>query len=244
MTQQPKTVDPVDVIHYKIDAEIDPTNFKLSARTLVRVRLAAATRSVVLELNGSLVVSRVLEGETNQPLEFLQDRLDQVNVRVDLGKAVDPGTEVSLIFEYSGEVRTAEGGPLPDKRLAYVGAEGSYLFYAARWFPFHNYVSDRASYEINLTMPQGLSLAGYSEYPIAVRPWTPEKPTAKPETPQVEEKEKPTITRGRPQTSRPQRTPPPQRKPTAPEPKPPAGQSKACRCCPDRSPSANTLPRK
>lgn len=166
-SQVPKDID---VLHYKIDAEIDPATYRLMARTLVRLRLGPASRSVVLELNGSLVVSRVVDGVTNQPLEFLQDRLDQVNVRVDLGKIYEAESEIVLIFDYSGELRTAEGGPIPDRRLAYIGPEGSYLFYAARWFPFHNYASDRATYEITLVTPPDLTLVGYSMQPVVPRP--------------------------------------------------------------------------
>lgn len=167
---QNRVADGFDVLHYKIEAEIDPANYRLTARTLVRLRLGAASRSVVLELNGSLVVSRVTDAQSNQSLEFLQDRLDQVNVRVDLGKVMEAGSEIALIFDYAGELRTAEGGPIPDRRLAYVGPEGSYLFYASRWFPFHDYAADRATYEITLVTPPDLRLAGYSEQAITARP--------------------------------------------------------------------------
>jgi hypothetical protein len=41
-----------------------------------------------------------------------------------------------------------------------VGDQGSYLFYAARWFPFHEYAADRSTYAINLTVPKGITVAG------------------------------------------------------------------------------------
>jgi aminopeptidase N len=47
-----------------------------------------------------------------------------------------------------------------------VGDAGSYLFYAARWFPFHEYAADRSTYEISVKVPKGVLVAGYSERPV------------------------------------------------------------------------------
>src|SRR5262249_869600 len=58
------------------------------------------------------------------------------------------------------------GGPIADTRLAYVGPEGAYLFYAARWFPFHGYASDRATSDISITVPSSWTVAGHSASPI------------------------------------------------------------------------------
>ncbi len=169
----------LDVLHYKIEAEVNPNESSLTAHSIVTLRVGTATRSVVLELNGSLVVSRVQDLETNTSLAFLQDRFDQLNVRVDLGRVVEAGTQLTLLFEYTGVLRTPEGGPIPDRRLAYIGPEGGYLFYAARWFPFHNYAADGASYEITLRVPQGMALVGYSEQPLVAQP-VPERPAREP----------------------------------------------------------------
>ncbi|HEX7294383.1 MAG TPA: M1 family aminopeptidase, partial [Pyrinomonadaceae bacterium] len=63
-----------------------------------------------------------------------------------------------------------EGGPLATKRLAYVGSEGSYLMYASRWFPFHDYAADRATSDITFIVPSGLQVAGTSDDPIVAQP--------------------------------------------------------------------------
>ena len=64
-------------------------------------------------------------------------------------------------------MQSPEGGPLATKRLAYVGTEGSYLMYAARWFPFHDYAADRATSDITIIVPTGLHVAGTSDEPVA-----------------------------------------------------------------------------
>ena len=103
-------------------------------------------------------------------LQFIQDNRENMNVRVDLGSVVPGKQPVTLAFEYEGALESAQGGPISNARLAYVGDQGSYLFYGARWFPFHEYVGDRAAYAINIKVPKGVLVAGYSEQPVAPIP--------------------------------------------------------------------------
>ncbi|MEK7832839.1 MAG: M1 family aminopeptidase, partial [Acidobacteriota bacterium] len=106
----------------------------------------------------------------NPGLQFIQDAKENMNVRIDLGSVAKAGQPVTLVFEYEGALESAQGGPINYARLAYVGDSGSYLFYAARWFPFHEYAADRATYEINLKVPKDILVAGYSEQPVAAVP--------------------------------------------------------------------------
>lgn len=103
-------------------------------------------------------------------LQFIQDNRENLNVRVDLGGVVPAKQPVVLIFEYEGALESPQGGPLANARLAYVGEGGSYLFYAARWFPFHEYAADRATYQIKLTVPKGVVATGYSDEPVTAAP--------------------------------------------------------------------------
>ena len=77
---------------------------------------------------------------------------------------------LTLRFRWSGALLSPEGGPLATKRLAYTGPEGSYLMYASRWFPFHDYAADRATSDITLIVPSGLQVAGTSDDPINAQP--------------------------------------------------------------------------
>ncbi|MEJ7708667.1 MAG: hypothetical protein WKF84_02140 [Pyrinomonadaceae bacterium] len=91
-------------------------------------------------------------------------------VRVDLGEVVPVGQPVTLRFRWGGALVTPEGGPLPTKRLAYVGSDGSYLMYAARWYPFHDYAADRATADITVIAPAGLQVAGSGDEPPTQSP--------------------------------------------------------------------------
>jgi tetratricopeptide (TPR) repeat protein len=103
-------------------------------------------------------------------LQFVQDNRENMNVRVDLGAVMPAKQPITILFEYEGALESPQGGPLQNARLAYVGNQGSYLFYAARWFPFHEYAADRATYQITLTVPQGITAVGYSEQPVIGTP--------------------------------------------------------------------------
>jgi len=155
-----------DVTHYRIEAELRPAEHLLRANADVTFTPLDTTRSVVFELNGALKVESI-ERNGKSLTNFVQDPagLESIgpNVRVDLGEVVPANTPVTLRFKWSGALVTAEGGPLVTRRLAYVGNEGSYLMYAARWFPFHDYAADRATADITVIVPTGFQVAGSSD---------------------------------------------------------------------------------
>jgi aminopeptidase N len=159
-----------DITSYRIEAQLLPDQHILRAGADVTFTPLEATRSVVFELNGSLKVEGI--DRNGRPLaNFVQDSVgvDTLgpNVRVDLGEVVAAGTPVTVRFKWSGALISPEGGPLATKRLAYVGTEGSYLTYASRWFPFHDYAADRATSDITIIVPTGVQVAGYSDQPVS-----------------------------------------------------------------------------
>ncbi len=108
-------------------------------------------------------------------LQFIQDNRESMNVRIDLGGVAPKNQPVTLAFEYEGALESPQGGPIQNARLAYVGEQGSYLMYAARWFPFHSYAADRATYTISVKVPKDILVAGYSEQPVVAVPSHDEK---------------------------------------------------------------------
>ncbi|HSQ19345.1 MAG TPA: hypothetical protein VLR92_03125, partial [Blastocatellia bacterium] len=156
----------IDITHYKINAELMPDSHILKAQAIVTFKAIKQTQSAVLEMNGSLTISSVKGPDGKTALQFIQDRVNEFNVKVNLGQLYSAGSDVTLTFDYSGPLATPEGGPIADTRLAYVGPEGSYLFYAARWFPFHGYAADRATSDISLTVPGNWTVAGHSANPV------------------------------------------------------------------------------
>ena len=183
-----------DVTGYVIDAQLSPDENRLSSTADVTFVPQEDTRSVTFELNGSLKVDSItrVAGSSAMPvttapvkgrkpaatpaasasdLTFVQDQVGVSDlgpsVRIDLGDTITKGTAVTLRFKYSGVLNTPQGGPLLNKRLAYIGADQGYLMYAARWFPFHDYAADPATADITISLPTGLTAVGFSDTPAA-----------------------------------------------------------------------------
>src|ERR1041385_4114663 len=140
-----------DITNYRIEVQLQPDDHTLRAGADVTFTPLEATRSVVFELNGSLKVNTV-EKDGKVLTGVVQDPVGSgafgPNVRIDLGEVVPANTPVTIRIRWGGALISPEGGPLASKRLAYIGTEGSYLMYAARWFPFHDYAADRATADI------------------------------------------------------------------------------------------------
>lgn len=206
--------DFVDIINYKIEAEIIPDTHILKANTDVTFQVLKPTQSVIFEMNGSLKVSKITT-EDGRALQFVQDTVDALNVRIDLGTQIQANQPTTLKFTYEGQLVSPQGGVLANKRLAYIGSEGSYLSYASRWFPFHGYAADTATYQISMIAPSDLTVVGLSTQPVETHAYVPpivETPKDKPTEPAEEEKKPPVKKKPRPTT--------PRRKAGLPEPTP------------------------
>ena len=161
-----------DVTNYRVEVELTPGQNFLAASGDVTFTPLDNTRTVVFELNGSLKIESI--ERNGKPLtNFVQDQagLDNIgpHVRIDLGEVIAAGQQQTLRFRWSGALVSPEGGPLATKRLAYVGSDVSYLLYAARWFPFHEYAADRATSQFTLTVPTGYEVAGASDEPVTAQ---------------------------------------------------------------------------
>ncbi len=175
-SQQPAPQQPAsryDITNYRIEAQIIPDQHMLRAGADITIVPLDATRSVVFELNGSLKVESI-EKDGKVLTGVVQDAVGVgslgPSVRVDLGQVVPANQPIVLRVRWSGALISPEGGPLATKRMAYVGQEGSYLMYASRWFPFHDYAADRATSDITFIVPSGLQVAGTSDEPIVAVP--------------------------------------------------------------------------
>jgi aminopeptidase N len=175
-SQQPAPQQPAsryDITNYRIEAQLIPDQHLLRAGADITLVPLDATRSVVFELNGSLKVESI-EKDGKVLTGFVQDAVGVgalgPSVRVDLGQVVPANQPITLRIRWSGALISPEGGPLATRRLAYVGTEGSYLMYASRWFPFHDYAADRATSDITLIVPSGIQVAGTSDEPVVPQP--------------------------------------------------------------------------
>jgi aminopeptidase N len=150
-------------------------NGSLKVESIAKVGATSviATPTPTPATTGKTKTTPVVQQPTpSQPqITFVQDQVGVSDlgpsVKIDLGENVPANTPITLRFKYSGTLVTPEGGPLLTKRLAYVGANNGYLFYASRWFPFHDYAADRATSDITISVPSGFQLVGFSDTPVS-----------------------------------------------------------------------------
>ena len=140
----------IDIQSYSIEAELFPSTHLMTAKAKINFIPQLDLLTVAFELHRGLRVQRVLDAGGN-PLNFRQDTGIQLNVDF-----VNPQPEGKLTFltvHYGGALASAEGSPVENLQLAYIGPEGTYLFYPARWFPVSGYSIDRFSAVMRITVP-------------------------------------------------------------------------------------------
>ena len=143
---------------YQIEAELEPHLHQIKARAKVRFTALQDLNVAVFELNNDLRVTRVYD-EKNQPLALERVTQDST-VRVPLPAGLSKDSSMTLTFEYEGQLESADNSPVPGLKLAYIGDDTSYLFYAGRWFPVSGYGLNRFTSTISVTIPAHMLAIG------------------------------------------------------------------------------------
>ena len=148
--------DPIAVQHYVIDAELIPASHEIRAKAQIRFQALESVSDVQLELNSNLFPTNITDGQG----QVLSSRRlgDGEAIEVSLKTPLSKDQSGTIILEYEGALADAEHSPVEGVMLAYIGEEGSYLLYPARWFPLNGYRVNRYTAEIHLTVPAGLQV--------------------------------------------------------------------------------------
>jgi len=149
--QEPGAEPRFDVTRYSIDAELFPSTHILTAKARIDFTPRADLTSLRFELHSALRVEEVLDA-AGKPLRFRQEGL---TLQVDFLNPVLQGKPSSITVRYGGSLASADGSPVENLKLAYVGPEGSYLLYTGRWFPVSGYRVNRFAAAMRITVPSG-----------------------------------------------------------------------------------------
>jgi tetratricopeptide (TPR) repeat protein len=143
---------------YQIEVELQPHLHQITARAKVRFTALQDLSVAVFELHNDLRVTKVLD-EKNQPLSAERVTQDST-VRVPLPAGLSKDASTTLTFEYEGQLESGDNSPVPGLKLAYIGDDTSYLFYAGRWFPVSGYGLNRFTSTISVTVPAHMLVIG------------------------------------------------------------------------------------
>ncbi|HEY3974745.1 MAG TPA: M1 family aminopeptidase [Candidatus Sulfotelmatobacter sp.] len=165
---------------YQIDAELDPHLHQIKATAKVKFTAMQDLSVAIFELHNDLRVTKVVD-EKNQPLSAERVTQDST-VRVPLPAGLSKDASTTLTFEYEGQLESPDNSPVPGLKLAYIGDDTSYLFYAGRWFPVSGYGLNRFTSTISVTLPAHMLVIGSGkvtteEHPASNKPGASVLPT-------------------------------------------------------------------
>ncbi len=160
---------------YQIEAELNPHLHQITARAKIKITALQDVAVAVFELHNDLRVTKVLD-EKNQPLSAERVTQDST-VRVPLPAGLSKDASTTLTFEYEGQLETGDNSPVPGLKLASIGDDTSYLFYAGRWFPVIGYGLNRFTSTISVTVPAHMLVIGSGKASVSDNPAS-KKPNA------------------------------------------------------------------
>src|ERR1700686_904644 len=160
---------------YQIEAELNPHLHQITARAKVKFTAVQDLSVPVFELHNDLRITKVLD-EKNQPLSAERVTQDST-VRVPLPAGLSKDASTTLTFEYEGQLESGDNSPLPGLKLASIGDDTSYLFYAGRWFPVSGYGLNRFTSTISVTLPVHMLVIGSGHSSVTDAPAS-KKPNA------------------------------------------------------------------
>jgi len=137
------------VTNYVITAQLLPSVHQLSANARIDFVPQIDLTTMSFELDNLLRVSGVKDG-SGKDCSYRQDGLI---LSVDFLNPMPAGKTSSITVKYGGSLASAEGSPIENLKLAYVGTDGSYLLYTGRWFPVNDYGVNRFTATMNITVP-------------------------------------------------------------------------------------------
>ena len=151
----------IDVENYAIQATLNPDAHEVKATAAITFKPVEGTEIVVFELSENLSIQKITN-EAGVELEFSQDESGPGVVSVRFPQALSPGSATTIKVEYSGGFDQDRYSRFfaRDQSSAYVGQEGTYLLYSAKWFPVSKFLVDRATATVEVTVPLGITVVG------------------------------------------------------------------------------------
>jgi aminopeptidase N len=161
----------IEVENYKIEATLTPDAHEIKASAAITFKALDATDFVVFELSDNLSVQKVLDAEGVEQ-EFGQDETGPGLLSIRFAKPLAAGSSTVITVEYEGGFDRDRFSRLysRDENSAYIGMEGSYLMYSAKWFPVNHFLVDRATSTLEVTVPLGMTAIGPgTQLPVITR---------------------------------------------------------------------------
>ncbi len=158
---------PFRATNYDVEVIVNPNDQTIQAQAKVDFVADQVAKTLLVELHPDLRVTSVKSSD-GHALNFGRDNNSPLLLTVELPGAATPGKQITLTFEYSGPVSSADDSPTRGVRFASVDKTSAYLLLPARWFPLTDFPSNRYTATFNIIVPSTFTVAGTGKADPAV----------------------------------------------------------------------------
>jgi tetratricopeptide (TPR) repeat protein len=146
---------------YRIQLTLNPEAHEMKAVATVTFTALERTDVAVFDINENLSVIRVSDAE-GAMLDFGQDETGPGMLAVHFQQPKEASENTTIEIEYTGgfDLDRYSRNFTRDENSAYIGVDGTYLLYPAKWFPVNKLFSDRPTTRIEVTAPLGITAIG------------------------------------------------------------------------------------
>ncbi len=147
-----------DALHYEIDLDIDPVANTIGALTTITAQATQELSEFNLDLSGLTVEDIRVDGSA---AEYSRYNTELVIVPAN---PLAAGAEFSTEVRYSGSPEPISDPGMPFFELGWHNTEGVVFTVnqpsgSMSWFPSNNHPTDKATFEIRITVPEPLTAA-------------------------------------------------------------------------------------
>ena len=147
-----------DVLHYDIDLDIDPEANTIQALTTITSRATQDLSAFNLDLSGLTVTEVQINGSR---AEFSRSNTELI---IEPTSSLASGSEFSTSVSYSGSPEPVVDPGVPFAALGWHHTEGAIYTVnqpsgSMSWFPSNNHPTDKATFEIRITVPTPFTAA-------------------------------------------------------------------------------------
>ena len=147
-----------DALHYEIEIDVDPAANTISALTSITAQATEDLEAFNLDLLGLEVHSVAVDGAQ---AEFWRSGHE---LTVQPASPLAASSQFEVAVSYSGSPEALDDPGVPFSKMGWLHRDG--VIYtlgepsgSMTWFPSNNHPTDKATYEIQITVPEGVTAA-------------------------------------------------------------------------------------
>lgn len=145
-----------NALHYEIELNVTPSTNYISATTLMTARATENLETFNLDLAGLEVDSVIIDGD---PATFVRSERELI---ITPASMIIANSQFETEVRYTGSPEPIEEPGIPVSKIGWLQQEGviytlSQPSGSMTWFPSNNHPSDKATYKIQIVVPEGLT---------------------------------------------------------------------------------------